>query len=385
MKRILFSPLTVAGIIIGGAMFWILPGLIGHDVAPAISFTAEEEPPPALQRVQVRVRPVLAEERVAHLLVSGRTRPWRSVVVKAEISGQVADVLVEKGERVTAGQILVRLKEDDLPAKLAGGRATLNRRAVEYEAARALEQKAFASRIRLAETQAELSAAQAHLARMEIDLDHTHLRAPFAGIVESRTVEKGDVVPVGGIVATVVVLDPIVVVAEVTERDVAAIAPGTAAEAVLITGERLSGTVSYVAAVATPATRTFPVEVSLANAMGVVPAGMTAEVHLPLRPRPLHAIPPSSLTLDEAGRLGFKVVTDANQVTFFPLVIVDSDAEGLLWVRSPAGSLPPAVRVITVGQEFVQNGQSVEAVPETPFMPGAMPEAMPGAASGASS
>lgn len=364
MKRTVPSSLVAAGAILSLIALWVLSGLIGGNAKPATLpariAKGKAETPLPIQRV--RVRAIAAQKQVARLTVSGQTRPARTVVVKAETSGQVAEVLVEKGERVAADQVMVRLKEGERLARLAEAHALVHRREVEYEAAKALEQKAFASRIRLAESRAELDAARAQLAHIQGDLDRTRLRAPFAGIIESRPVEVGDFVSVGGAVARVVDLDPVVVIAEVTEREVAAITLGTVAEAVLSTGQRLSGTVSYVATVATPATRTFPVEVSITNSAGTVPAGLTAELHLLLQRRSLHAIPPSALTLDEAGRVGIKTVTGSDVVTFSPVSIIASGADGLLWVADPG--LPHVFRLITVGQEFVKVGQTVEAMPE---------------------
>ncbi|KAF0139724.1 MAG: RND family efflux transporter MFP subunit [Rhodospirillaceae bacterium] len=99
-----------------------------------------------------------------------------------------------------------------------------------------------------------------------------------------------------------------------------------------------------------------------------MPAGLTAEAHLPLRQRLLYAVPPSTLTLDETGRVGIKTVTESDLVTFHPVTIVDSGSDGMLWVVSL--SLPPIARLITVGQEFVRIGQKVEAVPEAPLVDG---------------
>ncbi len=368
MKQALPSSLIAAGVMISIVAVWILSGLFSSNAKPAIAPSDMAAVGTSFAVPRVRTRVITAEERMVHLTVNGRTQAHRTVVVKAETAGQVAEVLVKKGEQVAAGQVMVRLKEEERPARLAEARALVRRRAVEHEAAKALEQKAFASRIRLAEAEAELDAARAQLVRIQIDLDRTALRAPFAGLVETRPVEVGDFVPIGGTIATVVDLEPVVVVAEVTERDVAAITPGMPAEAVLISGERLAGTVSYVATVATPVTRTFPVEVTIANSPGTVPAGLTAEAHLPLRQRLLYAVPPSTLTLDETGRVGIKTVTESDLVTFHPVTIVDSGSDGMLWVVSL--SLPPIARLITVGQEFVRIGQKVEAVPEAPLVDG---------------
>ncbi len=358
--------LSMAAIILGLIAVWILSGLVSSNVGPVTQTSdGEKRTLPLLQRV--RVRTIVAETPVTALTVSGHTKANRIVVVKAATAGQVAEVFVKKGQLVTTDQVIVRLKEEERPARLAEARALVHRREIEYEAAKALEQKAFASRVRLAEAGAALSTAKAQLAHVQVDLDRTRLYAPFSGIVESCPVTVGEFIPVGGTIATVVDFSRVVVGAEVTEKDVATITPGSEAEAVLSNGQRLSGTVSYISKVASKYVKTFPVEVSIANKAGTVRAGLTAELHLPRQRRSLHAIAPSALTFDRAGRVGIKAVIGSppDSVTFFPIEVITSTNNGTLWIAGSELCLPPVIHLITVGQEFVTVGQLVEAIPET--------------------
>ena len=69
---------------------------------------------------------------------------------------------------------------------------------------------------------------------------------------------------------------------------------------------------------------------------------------------PAHLLPQSVLTLDDEGVLGVRAVEDS-KVAFYPVTILKDTREGV-WVTG----LPPKVDVITVGQEFVQAGQTVD-------------------------
>ena len=70
-----------------------------------------------------------------------------------------------------------------------------------------------------------------------------------------------------------------------------------------------------------------------------------------------HKISPSLLTLDLEGNLGIKIVNDNGLVEFHPVVITQSDTNGV-WVTG----LPESATVIVVGQGYVVPGQLVEAV-----------------------
>ena len=67
-------------------------------------------------------------------------------------------------------------------------------------------------------------------------------------------------------------------------------------------------------------------------------------------------LPQSVLTLDDDGVLGIRTVEAGNKVAFHPVTIIRDTREGV-WVTG----LPFSVNVITVGQEFVQPGQIVDA------------------------
>ena len=70
-------------------------------------------------------------------------------------------------------------------------------------------------------------------------------------------------------------------------------------------------------------------------------------------PRPCHLLPQSVLTLDDEGVLGVRAVEDGSKVAFHPVTIIKDTREGI-WVSG----LPLKIDVITVGQEYVQPGQS---------------------------
>ena len=73
----------------------------------------------------------------------------------------------------------------------------------------------------------------------------------------------------------------------------------------------------------------------------------------------VYGLSPAHLTLDDAGRLGVKVVTGDDTVAFRPVDLADQGPEAA-WVSG----LPETVTVITVGQGFVEPGQTVTPVPE---------------------
>jgi len=162
---------------------------------------------------------------------------------------------------------------------------------------------------------------------------------------------------VGREIATVVALDPMLAVVEVAERRLAGLKVGDTAEVRLVTGESARGKIRFVAKTASLTTRTYRVEIELPNADGRIPDGITAEVLVPLSPVPATRVPRSALTFSSGGDLGVRVVSLDGTVDFVPVTVVE-DEQAFMWV----GGIADRSRVIVQGQDFVREGQKVEAV-----------------------
>jgi len=141
------------------------------------------------------------------------------------------------------------------------------------------------------------------------------------------------------------------------ERKLAGIRLGGRAEVRLVTGERATGTIRFVAKSATQTTRTYRVEVELPNPDGAIPDGITAEVLIPQAPIAAARLPRSALTFSSNGELGVRLVGADDIVEFAPITVIE-DKQAAMWVTGLAGG----TRVIVQGQDFVREGQKVEPV-----------------------
>ncbi len=361
MKRSIWAALILAL----GVVAWVASGELqngdadaGNEVAvPSEAVVTEALSAAALPRV--RVRSLTAERYDRELIVRGRTDAVRWVEVKVEIDGRISELLVEKGARVRAGDVLARLDMEDRAARMAEAQARVEQRQLEYEAVRALSEKGDRARTKFAEATALMEAALAGVARMEQEIDDTEVRAPFAGIVEYRHVDIGDWVKQGERVATVVDQDPYLVIGYVSEQDIGKLRLNNRGRAELITGETLTGSIRYLASMAEPETRTFRIELEVPNPNETLRDGVTAEIRLGVETVAAYFVSPAVLTLDDDGVVGVRLVDEADRVVFHRAEIV-GDAEGGVWLSS----LPDTIRLITVGQEFVREGDVVEVSAE---------------------
>jgi len=350
------SWLTSAGIAAAIAV-WLMTGHVDEGDGAGANAGRPVARPDA--RTSVRVRTQTAEPVTRMIAVNGRTAPARIVELNAETDGRVVVTDAERGTRLDAGKIIVRLDERDRSARLAQARATVRQRELEYEARRKLEGQSYVSEAQLQEAAALLETARAELVRAELDIEHMLIRAPFDGALQDRMVEIGDYVKAGDPVAKFVDERTLIVSADVSEFDARYVIKNNPGSARLATGQVVVGRIRYVAPVADEATRTFRVELEVDNAAGEYRGGVTAELMLPAETIFAHKVSPSLLTLDDEGTLGIKTVNDDGQVEFHPADIAVSSSDGV-WIAG----LPHTASIITVGQGFVTEGAVVNSVPE---------------------
>lgn len=350
--------IVLAGILAVAAVAWIVSGQMGDKPATASQDAPKITAPSADALTRVRVREIAAAPFVASIVTSGHTEAVRIVTLKAETAGRVVATPAPKGARVDKGAEIVRIDQADRAARLDEAKARIAQRQMEHNAASKLAAKGFQAETTLAGARAELEAARSDRRTIEVDLERTRIQAPVDGILDNRMVEVGDYVAIADEVATVVELDPLLITAQIAERQAPLIEVGMPAHARLSTGDEMIGVVSYVSAVADESTRTFRLEIEVDNAANRFGQGLSSEIKIDLPSTNGHRVTPSIFRLDELGRVGVMIVDGENRARFTPVTIIGIDEAGT-WVSG----LADQVSVIVVGQDLVEDGDVVEPVP----------------------
>lgn len=331
------------------------------------------------------------------VILRGRTEAARQVELRAETSGQIISEPSRRGTTVAEGDLLCRLdpgtrlialdetkarlreakvRVPEAEARLAEAQARLVEAEINDRAASRLSEGGFASETRVAQTTAAVEAARAGVqgansgveaaksgiqaaetavAAAETELGNLEIRAPFSGILESDAAELGSLMQPGALCATIIQLETIKLVGFVPETQVDRVAIGALAGARLSSGAEVTGQVSFISRSADPTTRTFQVDVEIPNPDLKIRDGQTAEILIQSDGQIAHLLPQSSLTLDDEGRLGVRLV-EKGEAIFAPVSVIRDTTEGI-WLTG----LPETVEVIVVGQEFVTDGVAVTA------------------------
>ena len=240
-----------------------------------------------------------AAEKAKKIKVSGTTEADKLIKIRAEASGTVVSRPVQQGQFVKKDQLICQL----------------------YNASRS---------------------------------SYPKVNAPFDGYLETFSVKEGDYLNTGAVCATIIDPDPMRLIGEVSEKEINFVKVGAKAVAELISGKKVEGMVSFVSTSANKGTRTFRVEIDVKNSDRSIRDGVSAQIAIKGDTILAHKISPSILMLGEAGELGIRTVNEDDQVEFKKIDILEDSMEGI-WITG----LPKNTRIITVGQEYVFQGQTV--------------------------
>jgi len=338
-----------------------------EEAQAAESETAATE---EIQKLQtVRYENFIAQLMPIEIELRGQTEANAVVSVRAQTSGIVTQVNVTKGQTVNPGDLLCSIERGTREARLAQAEASLaqaeasqQRAQADFDTNLSLRAKGLAPantarefEVSLSASNASLRAAQATLDDVTTDLGYTQVRTEISGIIKDPLVNIGDMLTNSGVCATIVQYDPMLFTGQISETKINLIKTGMTANVTTITNQEVQGKVRYISSSAERATRSFEVEIELENSNAKLLDGVTATAKIIVGEMSAHLIPQSALTLDTDGTLGVRILLD-DVVKFMTVQIVGDEAGGV-WIAG----LPQSIKLITLGQEYVIDGQQVLA------------------------
>lgn len=263
------------------------------------------------------------------LSANGSVAAWQEAVVGSESNGlRLAEVLVNVGDAVKAGQVMARFADDGVQADVAQARAGLNE-----ASAQAGEATANADRVRALQgtgtfsgqqisqyltaeqtARARVESAKAALASQLLRLKHTQVLAPDAGMISARTATVGAVVGNGTELFRLIRQGRLEWRAEVTSAELSRLVAGMRVTVTAANGAPLQGRVRVVAPTIDPQTRTGLVYVDLpvspAPSLGVARPGMFARGEFELGNSPALTVPQQAVVVRDGFSYAFRLNAD---------------------------------------------------------------------------
>ena len=348
------SRIIAVALVVAAAM-WIFSGSFQAHEEPAAE-SAAESATVAVQKVGVANAAPEKHER--SIILSCITEADHRAMAVARGDGVIVDLMVSRGSQVRAGEPIAIISDEGREAAVKEAEAMLAQRKAEYDAQKKLIERGNAPRNNLPAIEASYAAAEASLSAARAELEKNTIKAPIGGMIDLVPVQIGQAVQVGAEIAEVIDPDPMLAVGAVSEFRRASIRVGQTATVRFVESEPIEGAVNFVGLSAEAATRTYKVEARMANPNAVVADGVTCEMTIAIEPIEAVEIARSALVFSDQGRLGVRLADKDSKARFLPIDIVE-DGRSAVWVTG----IEQVVRVIVVGQDFVKDGDPVEAVP----------------------
>lgn len=203
------------------------------------------------------------------------------VQVFSQAARQVTSLLVEEGDSVSKGQVLLRLQDDEQRSELSRTESQLKKAQREYDRQQNLFEKELISEQAWNEAMYEVEQLELQLDDARRNLSYTEVRAPIRGTVTSRYINVGDQVTINQHLFDLVDFDTIVARIYVPEKERPRLRLGQQARlfADSLGGETKSGKVIRIAPIVDPKSGTVKVTVGIPRNQNLVP-GMYVEVEL---------------------------------------------------------------------------------------------------------
>ena len=325
------------------------------------------------QGVTVKTTIVARSPSSNKLVLLGEARPYAEVTLYAKVSGYLKSVRVDRGDRVTRGEVLATIVSPETDRALSAARAEYEQRRVTAERVDRLYAKQFVSPQEDDQARADAAVARERVASLAEQQDYESLRAPLDGVVTARFADPGALLQGATSsqtsalpMLTVSQIDRLRVFVYLDQREAAGVRVGTSA---MITSQdqpnlsvpasiaRLSGTLDA-------KTRKMLAELDVDNRNGAIVPGsfLTVSLNVPVPSQP--QAPAEALVV--RGTTTYVAVVDAQQrIHLVPVTVASNDGK----IVTFASGVEPGTRIALSLGGSVQDGAQARLAPDTSAKP----------------
>ena len=319
----------------------------------------DEAPPP----VTVEAVPATPRAMAASYSGSASLEARAEAQVVAKTSGVALQVLVEEGDVVRAGQVLVRIDADRARLNLAQADVQVKKLEANFRRASELVKQQMVSVGDHDQLRFDLENARAMLRMAQLELSYTNVTAPIAGVVASRSIKPGNFVQINTPIIRIVDNSRLEATLNVPERDLTTLREGLPVRMQVdaLAGKTFEGVVDRIAPVVDAGSGTFRVVCAFDPDDGALQPGMFARIGIDYDSRGAALAIPRTALLEDDGEPAVYVVRDGKAVrTAITTGYVDG---GFIEVRD---GLAEGERVVTAGKVALRDGSAVQVIGDAP-------------------
>lgn len=324
------------------------------------------------------------------LTVVGNLVGAATIEAVPKVSGRLESVTVRLGDRVTRGQRLAKVEDEEIQQQVKQAQAsfdvagaTIRQREADMRLAqtnldrsRNLHERQLIPKQTFDDTEARYQAAvaqvdlaraqyaqaQARLDELKINLANTVISSPVTGFIGKRALDPGAWVTPNSSFISVVDIVTVRLVANIVEKDLRRVHEGLKADVEVdaFPAEKFAGRIAHVAPVLDPATRTAQIEVEIDNSKFRLKPGMYAKVNFVVEQRENALVVPANAVVDIGGKKGVFLPSDGGTAQFQQVTlgmaeptqveITNGLAEGTTIITTGAAALREGDRILLLGR-----------------------------------
>ena len=330
------------------------------------------------ESVPVRIGVVESKPVLEEIPLTGTATPRRESALSPEVDGLVSEILVDDGDAVKRGDVLIKLDRviADLSAQQAGAALAEGRERWREAVRQRDEAKKLVAKHHVAETAYKALVADAQMkkaAMQRLAADYQRMlkrserftiRAPFGGIIGIISVEVGQWVETGNAMLGLYDIEGLRIRAAVPQRYFSVVHTGTPVKLSFdaLPGQVFKLSVSKKTPIGNPADRTFPVRIDMPNHDRIIAPGMSVRVTFLVgrdAPSPAILVPTDAVVnAVDGAKTVWRIVGSLDHATVVPVAITTGRSYGTT-IAVNSGSIKPGDRVVIRGNESLKPGQRV--------------------------
>lgn len=315
---------------------------------------------PVAEYTPVKTKEVQPENFNHFVELTGTVDSRENILISAETNGRVVSVPSNEGEKVSRGQVLVRLDDQAVQSQFAEARAAFELAEKTYQKRSNLWEQNIGSEIEYLQAKNAYETTKSRLAQVRTQLENTVIKSPINGTVDDIMVNEGEFVSFGTPIIRVVDVDNVELEAELSEEYLPSIRKGDTAYINFPSLDiKTKAPISFVSQVINPENRSFKVKVAINNKNGRIKPNVLANMRLRDYAKDSAIVVPSkSISKDLKGNFVYTIQQENGELVARKKYITRGKVAGS--ETEIIKGLEPGDKVITTGYNQVNEGTAVE-------------------------
>ena len=312
---------------------------------------------------KVEIQNLLPSNEIIHMDYLGIVKTDDIIKIGAESSGRIEKIHVQEGENVKKQSLLLTLNAKGLAEKVRAAALDLKAKTAEYDSIVKSYSTGGSSYTQVTNAKHLLENARTNLLLSQESLDNSSILSHYDGYIEKIFFKAGELLKVGDTVIQLIKSNPQYYVSTfVSQIDAQKIKMNNKLMISNIHNINVSNdpcTIINISKTANTYNKKYEVKIecNYPNDNSIM-IGEMVNVHIPTSYNHVYKIPMSSLSMNDAGELGIKVMNNNNIVEFY---YIDSFKENDGYALITARDLPSSLALITKGHGMVNIGMHIKS------------------------